>query len=177
MSEYEKQARYFLEKTGSTLTVEFLKHDKYFIDDKETRDIYSVILKRGEREYKFTFGQSIANSGFKVLNSNGRELKHIYLKEWDYNERDPQKFKKFLVAHLGSIRGLKIVQPEEPSAYDILACLQTYDVGTFQNFCDEFGYNDDSIKAHDLYKRVVDEHNNLKMLYSDVELKVLGEIL
>lgn len=55
----EKQANDFLAKTGSTLSIKFLKHDFHFDDDKDTRDIYSCILKRGKLSHKIKFGQSI----------------------------------------------------------------------------------------------------------------------
>lgn len=61
-SSYEKQANDFLASTKSTLSIKFLKHDFHFDDDKETRDIYSCVLKRGKLSYKIKFGQSIAGS-------------------------------------------------------------------------------------------------------------------
>lgn len=61
-SSYEKQTNDFLAKTGSTLSIEFLKHDKYFDEDKDTRDIYSCTLKRGKKSYTTKFGQSILGS-------------------------------------------------------------------------------------------------------------------
>ena len=60
---YQQQANDFLAITGTTLTVTFLKHGKHFTDDKEERDVYECELKRGNRSYKFKFGQSIACSG------------------------------------------------------------------------------------------------------------------
>lgn len=57
--DYQKQAQDFLDLTGSTLEINFLKHDKYFTDDKEARDIYEITLKRDNRSFVFTFGQSI----------------------------------------------------------------------------------------------------------------------
>jgi hypothetical protein len=65
---------------------------------------------------------------------------------------------------------------EKPSAYDVLSCLTKSDVGTFEDFCSEFGYDTDSRKAEKTYKAVVDEYNNLKRLYSDEQLSELQEI-
>lgn len=61
-SSYQKQANDFLAKTGSTLSVRFLKHAKYFDEDKQSRDIYSCAIKRGKKSYKLKFGQSIFSS-------------------------------------------------------------------------------------------------------------------
>ena len=63
-SSYEKQANDFLASTKSTLSVKFLKHDKYFDGDKESRDIYYCTLKRGKKSYRFNLGQSINGSEF-----------------------------------------------------------------------------------------------------------------
>lgn len=64
---------------------------------------------------------------------------------------------------------------EEPTAYDVLACLTKYDPGTFENFCGEYGYNEDSRKAEKTYKAVVKEFAGVQRLFSDV-INVLAEI-
>jgi hypothetical protein len=60
---------------------------------------------------------------------------------------------------------------EEPSNYDILACLTKYDVGTIENFMAEFGYEIYSIqdvkKVTNMYKAVCEEYKNVIELFSD----------
>jgi hypothetical protein len=68
MNEYEKQANDFLDKTQTELTIEFSHHGKHFDDDMHTRDIYTITLKRGGREYAFNFGQSLAKKKVKPTN-------------------------------------------------------------------------------------------------------------
>ena len=63
-----------------------------------------------------------------------------------------------------------------PTMYDVLTCLQKYEIGTFQDFCSDFGYNDDSIKCYKIYKSVLREYNAVKRLFGDV-LEELQEIL
>lgn len=58
---------------------------------------------------------------------------------------------------------------KKPTFYDIFACLQKYDCGTFENFCDEFGYNTDSRKAERTYKAVCKEYNAVVRLFGDNE--------
>jgi len=60
--EYIEQAQAFLDKTGTTLEIKYIGNDYYFLDDKETRDIYRFTLTRGNKKYSAKFGQSIANS-------------------------------------------------------------------------------------------------------------------
>jgi hypothetical protein len=155
--DYLKQAQDFLDKTQTTFKVEYLKTGKYFDDDKSERDIYNITLKRGDRSYTFTFGQSISHSGKYWMygkSEQGISRKLIYpFSDWDIN-------KNF----------------SEPTPYDVLAAVQKYDPGTFENFCGDFGYDTDSIKANKTYHAVIDEYQHLAMLYNDAELTELAEI-
>ena len=63
-----------------------------------------------------------------------------------------------------------------PTAYDILSCLQKYEVGTFENFCSEFGYDEDSRAAEETYKAVCKEYLNVCRLWSESEIEELAEI-
>ena len=63
-----------------------------------------------------------------------------------------------------------------PTSYDVLSCLQKYDVGTFEDFCSEFGYDTDSVKALKTYKAVQDEFKNVQALFNDYEIELLQEI-
>ena len=62
-----------------------------------------------------------------------------------------------------------------PTMYDILTCLTKYNPETFENFCSEYGYNEDSIKALKTYKAVQREFNGVNRLFSDI-LEQLQEI-
>lgn len=65
---------------------------------------------------------------------------------------------------------------EEPNLYDVLACLQKYDVGTFENFCSDFGYNVYSRSAKKTYKAVLKGFEAMERLFTNEELKLLSEI-
>ena len=65
---------------------------------------------------------------------------------------------------------------EEPRLYDIIACLTKYDPGTFEDFCSEFGYDDDSGSAEKIYNAVKDEYLSMCTLFSDEELEILSLI-
>ena len=56
---------------------------------------------------------------------------------------------------------------KKPSLYDIFSCLTKYDPGTFENFCLEYGYNEDSRKAERTYNEVVKEWNAVERLFGD----------
>lgn len=164
--EYEVQTEKFLKDTQTEFKAEFLKHGSHFEDDKDKRDIYRVTLKRGNREYSFNFGQSIAHSG-----------RYTYYKGSEKVVSNDKKELNKRVGRIVALGELKInTEQQPPSAYSVLSCLQKYEVGTFKDFCAEFGYNEDSRKAEKTYNAVVEEYNNLKMLYSDEELEKLAKI-
>jgi|TARA_R100000789_G_C3005335_1_gene149904 hypothetical protein len=65
--DYEKQATDFLKETETEFKAVFIKNGLYSpFNDEEPRDIYKITLKKGERIYKFRFGQSINNSNGKT---------------------------------------------------------------------------------------------------------------
>lgn len=157
---YEKQAESFLRKTNTEFTATYLKNGTYFDDDKDKRDIYEITLKRGERVYKFKFGQSIYASGEYIVYAPEGKLLCTKAEAKRHHWTEKHKNKNFAV----------------PTAYDVLSSLQKYDVGTFEDFCSGYGYSTDSRKAEATYKAVVDEYDNLKMLYNEAEMQELQEI-
>jgi len=156
MTDYEEQAKEFLSKTGTEFSTKFLKHGKFFEDDKESRDIYEITLKRGKREYKFKFGESINTSGKYIC----------YLPEGKVRVQKPNN----------SLWCSKNKEFSEPTPYGVLAALTKYMPADFEDFCSNYGYDTDSRKAEKIYHAVVDEVKNLMILYSDKEMKMLQEI-
>ena len=62
----------------------------------------------------------------------------------------------------------------EPSMYDILACLTKYDPESFYDFCASYGYDTDS-RSKRIYKAVCEEYNAVERLFGDI-LDELSEI-
>ena len=67
-------------------------------------------------------------------------------------------------------------QDRTASAYDVLACIQKYEVGTFKDFCSEFGYDTDSRKAETIYQAVVKEWEKVCKFFTAEELPLIQEI-
>ncbi len=140
-NEYDLQAEKFLSDTQTELSAEWVEHGRHFEDDKATRDIYEITLKRGGRSFTFRFGQAIADTG------------------------------------------------KRPTAYDVLACLTKCDPGSFEEFCSSYGYQNDrrrqsrkncagftNRKAEKIYKAVLNEWQNIQILWPDEELELFQEI-
>ncbi len=177
MTNYEQQAQEFLQKTNTTFEAKFLKNDFHFDGDKEKRDIYEITLSRGDRKMVFNFGQSIVKSGFYAKTNRGHraDLDRALLNSPKHKQHLEASIKMF--AGWGRIKGDEIHRPEAPTAYDVLACLTKYDVGTLENFCGEFGYDLDSKKAEKTYSAVKKEFADVQRLWTDSEIELLQEII
>ena len=127
---YNETAQAFLKKTDVSCKITYIGYGPHFEDDKESRNIYRVTLRRSNRSYSFKFGDSIANS------------------------------------HKG----------DEPNEYDVLSCLTKYDVGTFADFCSEFGYDQDSRKALKTYNAVCREYIGVCRIWNETEREELAQI-
>lgn len=169
INEYEKQALDFLEATKTELTVEYLG-DKIncLWGDKEPRRCYNVTLSNERGSETFEFWGSLYDT--EIMNMNFE----------DYSIK--QYHKKF--EHLTGIeqhqvqKELKKVQKEAetPSYYSILASLYISEMGTFKDFCSDFGYDTDSIKAYKTYILCIEEEKKLQKLFTRKELEMLSEI-
>ena len=176
---YEKQANDFLSKTGTTMKINYSHNGKYFADDKQNRDIYKITISKGERSYTFNFGQSIAKSGLKLQMGK----KEILIKLPDDNKNLGQKKNGTALrywiknnVYFDILPSDKITYPEQPTPYDVLACLQKYDVGSFEDFCGEFGYNIDSSQAEKIYKAVCKEYDKLCSIFTVGEMELMRDI-
>lgn len=179
-TDYQQRANDFLQSTNCEFSATYLKTGKYFPSDKEERDIYTITLKRGTRSFTFTFGQSVNNSGFYY--TKGKEVVQLDRK---YLAKD--YFKGKILGLVGTIKMKDhdfmnngksdiIHYPVAPTAYDVLASLQKYDCGSFEDFCSEFGYDTDSRTAEKTYKAVKDEYTQLCTLFTDSEIELMQDI-
>ena len=159
-NKYEKQALDFCKKYGVTIRATPLKHDFFFVDDKEKRDVYTIEITRNGMTYEFQFGQSI-------IHSNGAV-------KWDSEVSVAER--KKLISNGYELIGMywkrKAVVPTE---YVVLSCLTKIDPESFDYFCCEYGYDTDSRKAYAIYESVRDEWYEVKRLFYDC-LEELQEI-
>lgn len=175
-SEYELQAEAWLEATNSSVEFKLLRHDKHFWDKEYTRDIYWFsLIRNGRIVHSGEFGQSIANSAF--TDGNCRRFRFVENTPKLYDTRA-----KWFLEKLRSRgwRGQALKNGElvgnPPTAYDLLACFQKHNPGSFSDFCADLDYSEDSIKANEIYKAAVAEYLALEMAYTEDELAALREI-
>jgi len=133
MNTYQQQADNFAQKYGVTLQILSSEY-KPMWNEKQSRTVFKLRIKRNGKSYTFEFGQSIASGS------------------------------------------------EEPTMYDILACLTKYDPESYGYFCECYGYSlyDDETgrtnKATErIYKAVCKEFAAVERLFGDV-MEELQEI-
>lgn len=181
-STYIIDAKNFLKKCGVEFKAEFSKHEVYFDDDKDARDIYKLTLTKDRRSQTFIFGQSIAHScKYAILSRGGKTL----IKFHADNELEARRiasnsrYGTFYIFNIANGMGEKVTHNPAfaiPTEYDLLACLQKYEVGTFENFCANFGYDTDSRRAKKTYKAVLKEYAQVCTIFSPKELEEMQEI-
>ena len=150
MNEYVKQANDFCKKYHVELGFQFLKTDKYFINDAEERDVYNITIKRnkGDKtlEYNFTFGDSMNNT-----------------------EKNQIKLKNYYTGEMKKTGQRK--QITQLTNYDVLSVLQKYKIGDFDDFICEYGYTFNTekeyIKIKQLYFSVIEEYRSVCKLFND----------
>lgn len=64
---------------------------------------------------------------------------------------------------------------DKPKAYDVLASLY-FPTDSFNNFCDTFGYDNDSRTAEKAYNETLELNAKLESIFSNDELEKLQEI-
>lgn len=169
ISTYEQQAIDFLAKNGITFEFKFLRHGSMCWDKTgKTRDIYTLILRRGRHNMSVEFGQSIAHSGEWMVKDKNPKFCRVF-----HNKADAMEL-HYKIHSSGGV--VKNPNKENPTAYSMLTAITKNNPGTFDEFCDEFGYSNDSISANETWQAVREEWYIVRDFFSKDELEQLQEI-
>lgn len=152
MDEYIKQATDFLQKTYSKMKIEYvgLAVNKEW-KEKEKRCLYEITLTSPRGSMTFDFWDSIRNTRIRTM---------------PFDAYNVQANKELAAKKKAAV----------PSVYDVLACLQKCDPGTFENFCSNYGYDEDSRTAIRVYLAVQNEYTQLTRLFTPEQMEELAEI-
>lgn len=106
------------------------------------------------------------------LKSVNASIKMEYLEHRPYfaGEKDSRDIYKVRIKRNGKQMTFTFganLNGDKPTAYNILACLTKYDPGTFEDFCSDYGYDEDSRKAERIYKAVCKEWINVERVFGD----------
>ena len=139
--------------------------------------MYTNIIK----QYNYLAEQGLYNkAAYKVAEELGLKMK-ILGSEYKLHFADDKQ--KRYVFKIKLIKGGKQYTFEfgqslsegnnEPTLYSVLACLTKYDPESFEDFCCNYGYDNDSRTAEKIYKAVVKEFKNMQRLFTSEELDLL----
>lgn len=157
-TKYERNAARLLRAMRIEYRAAFIFHGPYWPDDKESRNVWELILTRPATDrakvktVSFRFGQSIADS-FRDQWEGIRKTGNHYLSP----RRD----------------SMIPTQRNIPTSYDLLACLTKNDPGTFGDFCGDMGLDTDSRKAEKTYFAVQEEWEKVRGFFSKREIEAL----
>ena len=155
MSEYTKQAKKFLEDTNTKFEVVVIGKllPPWAEEGAKPSKTLSVTLSNDRHTYNFKFYCSLHDTyGPEVRTSRYCPEFIKAARKWNKDQR------------------------KNTYEYDILACLNVSYCEDHEDFCDEFGYDIDSIRGRDVYLAVQKESKNLKRLFTEEQLEQLNEI-
>lgn len=137
--------------------------------NKVGRETYLITIFNSRSVYSFYFYDSISNT--EVLNTNFTDfVEKMYKKP--YKE---MTHKELISAEEELEQKRKAAR--KISLNDIFSSLCLQDIGTFPQFCFEYGYTGDIIADFELYTSVQEQYVNLRKLFTDEELNMLIELL
>lgn len=167
MNEYIEQAQNFLKRADATMEIKFIGRSINRNWDDNVRNFYNFTIQTPRGEMHGDFWDSIYDTEISSMTKEDY-AKRRFKCEYQYLTGNDQ---------LTVRRELAWKQQQAvPTEYDILACLTKDDPGTFSDFCFEYGYSDDSIKARNIYFAVQKEWSDLRRIFTKKQLEELAEI-
>ena len=128
-------------------------------DDLSLQDRYIIIING----YDFEYFQGIAHREERKIFKNGMIFKELLRKK-------KKKTKENMVIYKENIENCSIVKPVKID--DVLNCLVLDYLVTrdnFDDFCANLGYNEDSIKAAEIYNNCRKNAKKIKNIINDLE--------
>lgn len=169
MNEYLKQTKKFLNRANAKCEIVYggISRNENW-KEKEKRNWYDVTITTPRGKMTFTFWDSIHNTEISTMTFEEyakKKLKYNRVEDMSYGEKVKAK---------NDLARLKA--DAVPNEYDVLACLEKYDPGTFEDFCSELGYNEDSRTAERIYIAVIKEYKDLTRIFTEKQMEELSEI-
>lgn len=172
MTDYQKQAKDFLETCNAKMSIEFQCVDinqNWHDNSKRNKYRFTIITPRGTMSGDFW--DSIHNTEITSMTLDEYFCKKHKMHFKDGYISEQNKAKK----ELAILKATAI-----PTEYDILACLTHYDPGTMHDFFSEMGFEihsvDDAFAFMNTYNAVVKEYRDLCRIFTGEQMEMLREI-
>lgn len=169
VNEYDRKVTDWLKDHGITFAIVATGFRQGFSDDdtsdssKLYHDTYSATFERGGKRFEAaSFKQSAVHSSSNIkrtrcTNNCSAQFRETTRWHKDTCAANPKNAKT-------------------PTAYDILSCITKNDPGTFRDFCGDFGYDEDSMRANRTYMAVQAEYAAAAKFFTAEELNELQEV-
>lgn len=172
MTSYQQQALDFLASCNATMDIEFLCTDvnqNWNYNSKRNKYRFTITTPRGKMIGDFW--DSIHNTEITLMTPELYSRKYHRCHYESLMRHEQAKIRNSLK---------EIKAKAVPTPYDILACLETYEVGTMNDFFHEFGYEvhsaDDMFSFMNTYNAVVKEYRDLCRIFTHEQMEMLREI-
>ncbi len=156
-SDYELNAEKFLTDHGVGFGARLIGHmvPPYAEDEPNALsvDVWEVCLTRHNKSWSFKFWQSVHESSWT-----------------HYSDKTIAGLvKPFGIPSIQDVIDARQTHKHgnAPTAYSVLASITKNDPGTFEDFCSDFGYSDDSMRAHRIYLAVQKEWRGVERMFAD----------
>lgn len=163
MNEYDIRAQKFLDETQTKFEAIYLGRSETNWDSK-LHDHYRIILTSPKSRQEFDFYDSSYNTERHNWTHDDIAKREFHM---DYNGLD--------FGRQNTVCKMRKKYQEETKVrpYDVLACLEKYEYGSFKSFCQEFGYSDDSISALKTYMACQEEYEKVCKLFTEKQIREL----
>ena len=144
-----KEFEFSTTHVGTFLTDELWVHDKWI-----------VVIEGQDFEYSTGIGHREAKSTFRLDKEAFQKIKN----------KTPKKEKANLLLYIDELK--KVSKPKPLNIDDVLYSLildSQAGAESFDDFCDNFGYNNDSIKVDEIYKACQKNSKKLKTFITDID--------
>ena len=132
-------------------------------------------MKKYITEYDMQANNFLALTGTTLEITRDEVVKKWGWHRWKYNCKLERGDKTYTFPFFDSVANYE--KDEEPSKYDVLACLDTYDyIQGIEDFAFEFGYDIEDRKTEKTYNACMRQSKELHWLFTDEELEMLSEI-
>lgn len=123
---------------------------------------YEKIMNEILKENNITIDINYVSKSLVDWNTE-RNLHNYYIVTLERND------KKMQYDFYASVKNTR--ENKKPTNYDVMACLEWYELGTFQDFCFNFGYNEDSIKALNTYLKCQKQQEELFSIIPEKKIR------
>jgi len=132
----------------------------FLTDDLHICDKYIVIIEGQDFEYSCGIGHRIAKNELSMVKNGFKKVIN----------KNPRKDKASLYLYIDELKAVS--KPKPLNIDDVLYSLildSQAGAESFDDFCDNFGYDNDSIKANEIYKACQKNAKKVKTFITDID--------